>query len=355
MNWPSHGANPHYLTDPLRLPKVTHDFSVNVNPLGPPPWLQEKWSDFFELITDYPDPHNEDLRQTIARKEGVSAKQVLVGNGASELLSLIGRVFAGKKLLIVEPTFSEYRTIAKANQCTIDSIFLTESEGWELPVERIKSKLRDADLVMICNPNNPTGIAYKQSGLVDLLGELEKREISLLIDEAFYDFVHNEPSLIQDVNKFSNLIILRSLTKMYCIPGIRIGYLAGSEKMVERFAAHQPTWSVNALAQQVAMLCLNDDTYRQETRELIHSEKERIFPRLQNLAFTVSNTEVNYYLLGGFPSLSDTLLPFLLKNRVAARHTHNFPGLDGDYVRIAVRTQQENDYLLDLLERWVRT
>lgn len=109
-----------------------------------------------------------------------------------------------------------------------------------MPVKRIKSKLHDVDLVVICNPNNPTGVAYKQSRMVELLNELEKRKISLLIGEAFYDFVQNEPSLMQDVNKFTHLIILRSLTKMYCIPGVRIGYLAGSELMVKK-ACSSPT------------------------------------------------------------------------------------------------------------------
>ncbi|UOQ95407.1 pyridoxal phosphate-dependent class II aminotransferase [Halobacillus shinanisalinarum] len=355
MKWPSHGANPQYLTDPLQLSEVTYDFSVNVNPLGPPSWLREKWGDFFELITNYPDPFAEDLRRTIALQEGISEKQILVGNGASELLTLIGREFAGKHLLIVEPTFSEYRMIAEMNGCIVESIFLTESEGWELPLERLKSKLTGVDLVMICNPNNPTGVAYKQSKLVELLNELEKREVSLLIDEAFYDFVQNEPSLIQQINKSSHLIILRSLTKMYAIPGLRIGYLAGSEAIVQKLASHQPTWSVNALAQDIAKGCIKDHSYRQQTRDLIQAERERIFLRLKELAFTVSKSDVNYYLLGGYPSLSDTLLPFLLKNRLAVRHTHNFPGLNGDYVRLAIRTPRENDCLLDLLKRWVQT
>ncbi|MFD2923729.1 pyridoxal phosphate-dependent aminotransferase [Halobacillus naozhouensis] len=354
MKWPSHGANPQYLTDPLQLPEVTYDFSVNVNPLGTPAWLQEQWGSFFELITNYPDPHAEDLRRTIALQEGISEKQILVGNGASELLTLIGREFAGKRLLIVEPTFSEYRMIASMNNCTVESVFLTESEGWGLPLERIKSKLGGIDLVVICHPNNPTGVSYKQNKLFELLNELERRGVSLLVDEAFYDFVHNEPTLIQHINESSHLIILRSLTKMYSIPGLRVGYLAGSERLVQKLASYQPTWSVNALAQHIAVGCINDHSYRQQTREFIYSEKEQVFSRLKKLSFTVSKSDVNYYLLGGYPSLSDTLLPFLLKNRVAVRHTYNFPGLNGDYVRLAIRTKQENDYLLELLERWVQ-
>ncbi|ASN04684.1 threonine-phosphate decarboxylase CobD [Virgibacillus necropolis] len=355
MKWPAHGANPHYLTDALQLPKVTHDFSVNVNPLGPPYWLQEKWGDYFELMTNYPDPEAGALRHAIANQESIPAEQVLVGNGASELLTLIGREFAGKGVLIVEPTFSEYRMIAEMNNCIVDSVFLTETEGWALPLERIKSKLTGVDLVIVCNPNNPTGVSYEQNVLIELLNELERKRISLVIDEAFYDFVQDEPSLMQRVNTSSQLIILRSLTKMYAIPGLRIGYLVTSEAMVRKLASHQPTWSVNALAQEIAGSCINDHSYRQRTRELIQSEKERIFPRLQELSFTVSESDVNYYLLGGYPSLSDTLLPYLLKNRVAIRHTLNFPGLNGDYVRLAIRTKKENDILLELIERWVQT
>ncbi|WP_404451237.1 threonine-phosphate decarboxylase CobD [Virgibacillus necropolis] len=355
MKWPSHGANPHYLTDELQLPKVTHDFSVNVNPLGPPAWLQAKWGDYFELMKKYPDPDAVDLRHAIAQKESILAEQVLVGNGASELLTLLGREFAGKRVLIVEPTFSEYRTIADRNNCLVESVFLSESDGWDLSLEKITSKLAGIDLVIVCNPNNPTGVSYKQNELMALLHVLEEKNITLVVDEAFYDFVHDEPSFIQQVNTSSCLIILRSLTKMYALPGLRIGYLAASEAMVQNLALHQPTWSVNALAQQIVPLCINDHDYRQRTRNLIQAEKDRIFPQLYDLSFTVSKSDVNYYLLGGFPSMSDTLLPFLLKNRVAVRHTHNFPGLNGDYVRLAIRTQEENDYLLELLERWVQS
>lgn len=354
MKWPAHGANPHYLTDALQLPKVTHDFSVNVNPLGPPAWLQEKWGDYFEQLKNYPDPSAVDLRHAIAQQESIPAEQVLVGNGASELLTLLGREFAGKRVLIVEPTFSEYRMVADRNNCLVESIFLSVSDGWDLPLEKIKSKLAGADLVIICNPNNPTGVAYKRSKLLALLDVLEEKGITLVIDEAFYDFAHDEPSLIQQVNSSSHLIILRSLTKMYALPGLRIGYLAASEAMVQNLALHQPTWSVNALAQQIVPSCINDPEHRQQTRNLIQAEKDRIFPQLHDLSFTVSKSDVNYYLLGGFPFLSDTLLPFLLKNRVAVRHTHNFPGLDGEYIRLAIRTPKENDYLLELLERWVQ-
>lgn len=355
MKWPSHGANPHYLTDELQLPQVTHDFSVNVNPQGPPSWLQEKWGDYFEQMKNYPDPDAVELRHAIAQQESIPANQILVGNGASELLTLIGREFARKRVVIVEPTFSEYRTITDRNACLVESVFLSESDGWDLPVEKIISKLAGVDLVIVCNPNNPTGVVYKQSKLLALLNVLEEKSITLVIDEAFYDFAHDEPSLMQQVNRTSHLIILRSLTKMYALPGLRIGYLAGSEAMVQNLALHQPTWSVNTLAQLIVPSCIQDHNHRLQTRNLIQTERDRIFPMLRDLSFTVSKSDVNYYLLGGFPSLSDTLLPFLLENRVAIRHTHNFPGLNGDFVRLAIRTQKENDYLLELLGRWVQS
>ncbi|MFG6147763.1 threonine-phosphate decarboxylase CobD [Halobacillus sp. B23F22_1] len=352
MKWPAHGANPHYLTESMNLPPVQYDFSVNVNPLGPPSWLKEKWSEFYPFVMDYPDPHNERLIKTIAERERIPKEQVLVGNGASELLMLIGNYFSGKRVLIVEPTFSEYRTIAQTHGCQVETVFLLEEEGWQLPVGRIAEQMTGVDLVIVCNPNNPTGVHYAESEIVPLLQSCERMETHLVIDEAFYDFVEYEPSLIQHVKSYSKLIVLRSLTKMYAVPGLRIGYAAAGQQFVEELSHFQPTWSVNGLAQVIAERCVQDDAFRIETRRYIQSEKDRLFPALRDLGFTVTDSEVNYYLLGGYPCLSETLLSFLLENRIAVRHTYNFPGLDGENIRLCIYKKEANDRLLELLRRW---
>ncbi|GGF29511.1 threonine-phosphate decarboxylase [Halobacillus andaensis] len=352
MKWPAHGANPHYLTESMNLPPVQYDFSVNVNPLGPPEWLKEKWQDFYHLVMEYPDPHNKRLIETIAETEGISEEQVLVGNGASELLMLLGGYFSGKRVLIVEPTFSEYRTIAQTHGCQVETVFLKEEERWQLPVERIEEKMAGVDLVILCNPNNPTGVHYDWSEMAPLLETCEMTGTYLVIDEAFYDFVEQEPSLIQHVKSYSKLIVLRSLTKMYAVPGLRMGYAAADKHLVEELSHYQPTWSVNGLAQAVAERCVQDDVFRKGTRRYIQSEKDRLFPALQDLSFTVTDSEVNYYLLGGYPNLGETLLPFLLENRIAARHTYNFPGIDGEFIRLCIHTKEANDRLLELLARW---
>ncbi|WP_159462145.1 histidinol-phosphate transaminase [Halobacillus sp. Marseille-P3879] len=349
MRWPAHGANPHYLTEARNLRPVAYDFSVNVNPLGPPRWLKEEWNDYFSLVTQYPDPANKQLIEILAEVEGVDSRHLLVGNGASELLQLIGRHFAGQKIVIVEPTFSEYRMIGHTFGCEIESAFLTEEEDWELPVKRIVEKAEEADLVVICNPNNPTGVHYEVNDLLLLLQEIEAY---LLVDEAFYDFVEEEPTLLSYVEKYSNLLVLRSLTKMYAIPGIRVGYLTAGREIIESIAPFQPTWSVNGVAQVVAERCVRDERFRFKTRQFVQSERKRIFPKINDLGFSITNTSVNYYLLGGCSKLGETLLPYLLENGIAARHTYNFPRINGDSLRLCINTKEANDVLVEKLAGW---
>ncbi|MCP3027865.1 histidinol-phosphate transaminase [Halobacillus sp. A5] len=349
MKWPSHGANPHYLTEKMDLPPVTYDLSVNVNPLGPPKWLKEEWDELYATALDYPDPGCGQLIRVLAEEEGVPGRHLLAGNGASELLMLIGQLFAGKRVLIVEPTFSEYRTIAGTYGCQVKSVFLTEAEAWRLPVERVVEKATNADLVVICNPNNPTGVHYE---LDELLFLLEHMKAHLLVDEAFYDFVEKEPTLLPYVKEFPRLLVLRSLTKMYAVAGLRIGYLAGDPRLIKKIAAFQPAWSVNGLAQTVGAQSAQDHEFRRQTREFVKLEKERMFPEIHRLGFTISNTSVNFYLLGGWPNLGETLLPYLLEKGIAARHTYNFPGMDGEYLRFSISYREANDALFETLAGW---
>lgn len=355
MTWPLHGSNPQYLYEAagLPLPDSLLDFSANINPLGPPAVLQKRWGDLFQGIGTYPDPHTALLKKKIAKREGIEPEQILIGNGGAEIISLIGRRLAGKKVMIVEPAFSEYEKACLVNNCDVSYYKL--SDGWEIHLDDLIEKLQGMDAVFLCNPNNPTGIYYKTNIILPLLEVCKRRNCLLIIDEAFYDFVADYESLVPYVIDFPQLILMRSLTKIFAIPGLRLGYLLADKAFVERLSDLQPHWSVNSVAIQAGEWCLEDESHIAETIDFIQSERNLLFEFYQEHHFEVSCTAINFYLLRDC-GLTDQypLFEFLLKQGIVPRHTFNFPCLNGRWLRFAIRTSDENRKLMEAMKAWRR-
>lgn len=200
MQLPAHGSNPSYLYKALGIkePKQIIDFSVNTNPLGAPAEVHQHWQKWLEAIYDYPDPYCNSLKEAIASKEAVDTSHLLIGNGAAEIITLIARYLHRKNILIMQPAFSEYETACLHEKCSIE----------------------------YC----------KQS------------KVLLIVDEAFYDFATHPRSAVSKIHQSPYLLILRSLTKMYNIAGLRLGFLIGQPEILEHIVSFQPHWSVNAIA-----------------------------------------------------------------------------------------------------------
>ncbi|MEH7376138.1 threonine-phosphate decarboxylase CobD [Neobacillus drentensis] len=354
MNWPSHGSNPQYLYEAmgLALPLQFIDFSANINPIGPPSALKEKWPGFFQKINVYPDPYATQLKERIAKSEQTPIDTILIGNGGAELITLLARMLAGKKVLIVEPTFSEYEQACRANKCEIVYHQLVEP-NFELNPVDFHSSLMDADAVFLCNPNNPTGIYYPASTVISIIEECEKRDCLVVLDEAFFDFLIEYESVVPYINKFSNLIIIRSLTKMFAIPGIRLGYLIAQPAIVSSLSQLQSHWSTNTIALLAGELCLQNEFFIKESQAYISHERKRLFAFFTQEEFVVSSSNVNFYLLKD-PHLKDqfALFEFLLHQGIIPRHTFNFPGLEGRWLRFAIKSNQENNQLMEVLVKW---
>ncbi|WP_273851763.1 threonine-phosphate decarboxylase CobD [Guptibacillus spartinae] len=353
MTLPSHGANAHYLYEALQIDQLerTIDFSANLNPLGPPPALKEKWQDAFELMTTYPDPHAVTLTAKLASHHDVQANQLLIGNGGAELITLVGRFLAEKRVCIVQPAFSEYEEACLSSGCEVTYHTLAEGE-WTLG-SHLTEKLPYVDAVFLCTPNNPTGVTYDPASVLSILEASQQHDCTVIIDEAFADFLSDESSFSSLLDTFSNLIILRSLTKMYAIPGLRLGYVMAHPRVIEAIKKLQPHWSVNALALRAGELCLEEHDYVAQTHHLIEQERERCFQFFNQKNFIYSKSSVNFYLLRD-PERDDQepLMRFLMKNGIIPRHTENFPGLDGRWLRFAVRMPDENDRLMEVLATW---
>lgn len=354
MKWPSHGANPHYLYKAMNLPfpKERMDFSANINPLGPPPVLKENWSRLLESVTEYPDPNGTILKGKIAEREGLQESRVLLGNGGAEIISLIGRMLAGKRAVIVQPAFSEYEEACRVNGCQVQFHQLPASWAWM--DEDLSEKLQNANALFLCNPNNPTGAYYPKSIILHLLEECRRHQCFLIVDEAFYDFLAEYESITQYINEYPNLIIIRSMTKMFAIPGLRLGYLLADPTVVRKIAAFQPHWSTNAIALKAGEWCLDSESYIEETIALIEQERQRLFRFYQNRDLLVSPSQINFYLLKD-PSLNDQypFLQFLLNRGIIPRHTVNFPGLEGEWLRFAIKGPDVNDKLMGVVAEWL--
>lgn len=355
MNWPAHGSNPQYLYEAagLEQPGEVIDFSANINPFGPPPKFQEQWGDLFRGIEKYPDPQTTLLKKKLAGRERIEETEILIGNGGAEIISLIGRLLTGKHVMIVEPAFSEYEQACKVNNCEISYFQL--SQDWKVEIELLAKKLGSVDALFFCNPNNPTGLYFNKQTIQKLLTLCKEHNCYLIVDEAFYDFVPEYDSLVPYLKSYPHFILLRSMTKMYAIPGLRLGYVMARAEIIARLSNYQPHWSVNSISMKVGEYCLEEEEYVQQTVRFIGSERERLFEFYRKNQFEVSNSKVNFYLLRD-PSLDDQYLLFkyLLEKGIVPRHTFNFPGLKGRWLRFAVRTSGENQLLMEAMLEWRR-
>lgn len=336
----------------LSLPEMFIDFSANINPLGPPTALKEKWNDFYQEITVYPDPFAENLKNRIAESEQTSVNSILIGNGGAELITLVARFLSGKRVVVVEPSFSEYEKACRANKCEIQYHQLLEP-NFELSIDELLPTLSSADALFLCNPNNPTGIQYPVSTVISIIQECEKQNCFVILDEAFYDFLKDYQSFIPYINKFSNLIIIRSMTKMFAIPGLRLGYLAAAPDIIAALRPLQPHWSINTIALLAGELCLQNKEFMNETQVYISEERERLFTFFKKNNFVNTSSQVNFYLLRD-PNLQEQIsfFEFLLLKGIIPRHTFNFPGLEGNWLRFAIKSKEENSKLMEVLLEW---
>lgn len=315
--------------------------------------IRQTWLSLLEFVNDYPDPHSTALKDALAQKESIDTDGVLIGNGAAELVFLLANRFREQEVLIVDPTFSEYRTACTTYGCRVHSIVLREENGWQLAVDDIVPHLEGKTALFICNPNNPTGVRYEKDVLLAIIQAAYERNVVVIIDEAFYDFCLDPYTLVPFVETYSNLVILRSFTKMFAIAGIRLGWLAANSAFISELSAFKPHWSVNAVAEQVGLLCIKEDAFVNETSEKIARERKRLTKNLFELDFVMSKSVTNYYVLREKTKQSlKPLLRFLLNKGLTARHTENFIGLNGNYLRFAIRTKAENDRLITALQRW---
>lgn len=329
----AHGANPEklYAAMGLPLPPRVVDFSTNTNVL---PHSAPLELDLHRCLSEYPDDETLGLRALVAEREGCPIDAVLFTNGSNEAFYLLASLFSGKRAAVLQPAYGEYRRALEAYGVpTADLFDLREADG-------------AFDLVFVCNPCNPTGAHIP-------FGELERRARAnpntlFAVDQAYADFLLPEAETASlDFGALPNLLLLRSLTKLYHLCGARLGYVLASPDRIARLKERQPTWSVNAVAQSAALSLMKDESYARETRAFYAAETPRFMEAVARSGFRVRPSRVHFFLI----EVDDDarVIRGLLERGLVVRHTRNFPGLDGRFIRVATRLPEENDLLVRAL------
>jgi threonine-phosphate decarboxylase len=351
---PSHGGQV-FAASRLRevAPDRILDFSANINPLGPSLKALQRLRRDLALIRFYPDADNRELRNLVADTAGIDGDCILFGNGATPLLHLIPRVLKPRKAVVIEPGFSEYGAALEQAHCQIHRLLLGPETAFRLRREALLDTLRRArpEILMLGNPNNPTGNVLPRGLLSELVETCSQRRIYLVVDESFLDFTPY-PSCASDATKHPGLIVVRSLTKFWALAGLRIGYLVAHRKLVQKLSAGLEPWSVNTLASAAAAESLRDDNYRDRTLDLVRRERAYLTKQLAALGWLEPfPSETNFLLVRiTAPGMTSTrLCEWLAERNILLRDGSSFPGLDQRYFRVAVRRRSENQRLVEAL------
>lgn len=341
----AHGGNIYEVK--RKYKKEIIDFSANINPLGLPEKIKDTIFNNFNRVLHYPDLQAEKLTGKLAEYWGIDKENILLGNGSIELIYLIFSAFKPKSAFIPVPTFSEYERAARRAESRVQFLRLKEKNNFNLP-EKIDAG--GADIFFLCNPNNPTGNLILQKQRADNLAKL------IVIDETFMDFLPDQAahSLIDEAPKNKKIIVLRSFTKFFALPGLRIGYLIAYRDTIRRLQKYRLPWSVNTFAQMAAELALDNEAYAQKTNRLIERERNFLFREITKISsLSPYPSRANFILIkiNDKKINSSILRERLIKEGVLVRDCANFRGLSDKFIRIAVRSRGENRKLIQALRR----
>ncbi|OGP97109.1 MAG: threonine-phosphate decarboxylase [Deltaproteobacteria bacterium RBG_19FT_COMBO_52_11] len=335
------------------------DFSASINPLGLSKKAEKKLRENLAAVLHYPDPQCSALIKTLAQFHGLGEDQILIGAGSTEFIYALPHVLKIQRPLIVTPTFREYENAlertAEGQTGGVHYFETQEEDGFELNVESLLFALtRGYDALFLCNPNNPTGIRTEKKDLRKILVQAERQKVWLILDEAFIDFTEEE-SMKEEAGASSRLVILRSLTTFFALPGLRVGYMISNPQVIKKFHQAKEPWRVNALAQVAAVESLKDRAYIARTKELVNRERERLIHGLRSIpGFIPYPSAANFLLVQLHPSLNMSaagLRENLIPHGLLIRDCNSFHHIGPFFFRIAVRSRKENSVLVKILRQ----
>lgn len=331
------------------------DFSADLNPLGPPASLPTLLEEASKQVTWYPDPSYQDFREAVGNQEGVDAASILVGNGTADLIHLISHWQARRRAAVVVPTFTEYERAILADGSHLVRWPLSFEDRFSPPAFNGAPGCGPVNLLFLCNPNNPTGTLWPKGCLQSLMEICERVETFLVVDEATMDLVEDPVrySVVGWVKRCERLIVLRSMTKAFAVPGLRIGYLVASARIVEKLSAFQPPWAMNALAADVGKQLLREQRYLADSRARLKEFRETFWKGLTEIRGIRPYPSVaNFFLcrIEDHGWSNRQLAEKLGARGILIRICDDFTGLPaGRFFRVAIRTHEENGRFLNAL------
>lgn len=321
--------------------KIVSNFSSNVYNRIDHSGLYQRLNERLSTICSYPEPMPYSLESEIARRYSLTPRQVCVTNGATEAIYLIAQVFQGRISAVLGPTFSEYADACRVHRHKVKPFYSLDA----LP--------EDAELVWICNPNNPTGEVRNKE---DLKALVDSHPDKLFIFDQSYEYFTLKSLLgIKEAASFPNVILLHSMTKQYAIPGLRVGYFTASEGLTDDVRCRRMPWSVNSLAIEAAKYLLEEgDSISADIPQLL-AERERLTNLLLATGMLeIWPTDTHYMLIKLRMGKAAALKDFLAVNHgILIRDASNFEGLDERFFRIATQTPEENDKLVKAISEWM--
>ena len=331
-------------------------FSANVNPLGVPPRLRTALAAQIDAIRTYPDREYTSLRRCIADYCGTEPEHILVGNGSTELISLFIQIEHPKKALVIGPTYSEYeREIALGGGTTL-YYPLRERDNFRLDVDDFLTHLNESlDLLVICNPNNPTSSCITRSEMRHILDACKQYDIFVMVDETYVEFADNMDAIsaVPLTNYYNNIIILRGTSKFFAAPGLRLGYaVTGNHDLIKEINTRKNPWTINSLAVVAGETMFTDTEYIQKTKDLISGERAAVYRLLKNHPeFKVYEPSGNFLLARILSEdvTSQDLFDRAIRRKMMIRDCSTFPFLDNKYIRFCIMHREDNERLLSCL------
>lgn len=335
--------------------QIQLDFSVNINPLGIPERVEEAIYKSVRQCVHYPQINAQTLCEETGRMLGISSENLIFGNGASELFMAMIHALKPQKILIPVPSFYGYEHAAMAAEGEV-VFYETKKEEKFLLTERFFKVLdADIDLLFLANPNNPTGALLDRDFLIKILDICREKEIVVVADECFIDFCENGYSLLGETENYRNLIVVQAFTKIFSIPGVRLGYLVCSnENILLEIQRHLPEWNTSVAAQAAGIACTKETEFINETRAYVKRERQFLETELGQAGFTVYSGQADFILMYDDKLLhkGKSLYDYLLQRGILIRDCQSFWGLSKGYYRIAVKKHDENVILLQEIQEY---
>ena len=327
------------------------DFSANINPLGLPEGVKRAVVNSMDDFCNYPDPLCRELKKEISAHLKVPEEYLLCGNGAADVIYRIASAIRPEKVLLTAPTFSEYEEAVRLLGSDVEYYYLTKEKNFKIHIDILDKITSDIRLMFLCNPNNPTGVLTDKETVLKIAAKCKSTKTILVVDECFLDFLHNpqEYSVIDSLDTYENIIVLKAFTKIYAMAGIRLGYgICSDTNVIEGLHRAGQPWNVSVVSQKCGIAALKEIDYVNHTRELIKCNRIFLENSLIELGFEVFNSQANYIL---FRTEIKSLPNELEKFGILIRSCGNYRGLDETYFRIAVKSKEDNEYLVNCLKK----